>query len=119
MMTADTSRGTGGQFQSAPAFRFGRESASLGMAPGEWSVQWSLRRNCSLAPAQLLKFYFPGALLVKDARADATVDVVLGQQFTKVESSAAVQKAITTPVAVTTGNCKPAASSGSPKPSGS
>lgn len=33
-------------------FRFGRESASAG-----GSVQWLLKRNCSLAPRQLLAFY--------------------------------------------------------------
>ncbi len=45
---------------SQPAgFRFGRESSVSGAdvsAPG-WSVEWLLRRNCSLAPRQLLWFY--------------------------------------------------------------
>ena len=57
-MTTDTSRRAGGRSHSAPAFRFGRESAAaMGAASGEWSVQWFLQRNCSLAPTRLLKFY--------------------------------------------------------------
>ena len=44
------------------AFRFGREAAgSADDAPAPtgsaWSVQWDLRRNCSLAPSQMLWFY--------------------------------------------------------------
>lgn len=39
---------------AAPSFRFGRES---GDAAGEWKVEWTLKRNCSLAPRQLLGFY--------------------------------------------------------------
>ena len=35
-------------------FRFGRES---GVNESEWAVEWMLRRNCSLAPRQLLMFY--------------------------------------------------------------
>ena len=35
-------------------FRFGRESAAN---EPEWAVEWMLRRNCSLAPRQLLMFY--------------------------------------------------------------
>ena len=38
----------------AGGFRFGQESGS---AESEWSVEWMLRRNCSLAPRQLLMFY--------------------------------------------------------------
>ncbi len=34
--------------------RFGHESCG---AAGEWSVEWKLKRNCSLAPRQLLGFY--------------------------------------------------------------
>jgi uncharacterized membrane protein len=36
------------------ALRLGHESTGAG---GEWSVQWRLRRNCSLAPRQLLCCY--------------------------------------------------------------
>jgi len=45
------------------AFRFGRETpagrpAEPGAAePAQWSVEWVLRRNCSLAPRQMLWFY--------------------------------------------------------------
>ncbi|NUZ07041.1 DUF2244 domain-containing protein [Piscinibacter koreensis] len=40
-------------FAPAPApLRFGRESAS-----GDGSVEWLLKRNCSIAPRQLLMFY--------------------------------------------------------------
>ena len=35
-------------------FRFGQES---GVGPSDWSVEWTLKRNCSLAPRQLLMFY--------------------------------------------------------------
>ena len=41
-----------GQPASAARLRFGRESAA-----GEGSVQWLLKRNCSLAPRQLLASY--------------------------------------------------------------
>jgi uncharacterized membrane protein len=34
--------------------RFGHESSG---AAGEWSVEWKLKRNCSLAPRQLLGWY--------------------------------------------------------------
>lgn len=48
-------------FRIAPqpaGFRFGREKAAEGgEAAGQWSVEWLLRRNCSLAPRQLLWFY--------------------------------------------------------------
>jgi uncharacterized membrane protein len=46
-------------YRSAPApFRFGRESAA-----GAGSVQWLLKRNCSIAPRQLLAFYASFMLL--------------------------------------------------------
>jgi uncharacterized membrane protein len=35
--------------------RFGHESSG---AAGEWTVEWKLKRNCSLAPRQLLVWYF-------------------------------------------------------------
>lgn len=37
---------------AAPALRFGVESGS-----GEYAVQWLLKRNCSMAPRQLLAVY--------------------------------------------------------------
>jgi uncharacterized membrane protein len=40
--------------------RFGRESTLVGAddpAAGQWSVEWVLKRNCSLAPRHLLWFY--------------------------------------------------------------
>ena len=43
----------------ASGFRFGLESvpdAATGES-GEWSVVWQLKRNCSMAPRQLLWFY--------------------------------------------------------------
>ena len=46
-MSASTSPQPGG-------FRFGHES---GANESEWAVEWLLRRNCSLAPRQLLMFY--------------------------------------------------------------
>lgn len=43
-----------GRSPSPRAFRFGHES---GGTAGEWAVEWTLKRNCSLAPRQLLGFY--------------------------------------------------------------
>ena len=40
------------------SLRFGRESAS-----GDGSVEWLLKRNCSIAPRQLLAFYLSLCLL--------------------------------------------------------
>lgn len=57
-MAANTLASPQGQEGSAAAFRFGRESASDAVASGEWSVQWQLRRNCSMAPTQLLAICF-------------------------------------------------------------
>jgi len=36
------------------ALRFGHESSG---AAGEWSVEWKLKRNCSMAPRQLLVWF--------------------------------------------------------------
>jgi uncharacterized membrane protein len=43
---------------SAPRaeFRFGHESRGEG-GPAGWSIDWLLKRNCSMAPRQLLAFY--------------------------------------------------------------
>lgn len=43
-----------GLVPSSFAFRFGHESSG---AAGEWAFEWKLKRNCSLAPRQLLGFY--------------------------------------------------------------
>lgn len=53
--------------------------------------------------AALLAFYFPGAKLVNDGRTDASVDVVLGAQFSLVPSAAAIQTALAKPVPVVSG----------------
>ena len=37
-----------------PVFRFGHASSVAG---SEWAVEWKLKRNCSMAPRQLLGFY--------------------------------------------------------------
>jgi uncharacterized membrane protein len=37
--------------------RFGHESFADSRAPQEWSVRWQLKRNCSLAPRQLVLVY--------------------------------------------------------------
>lgn len=53
--------------------------------------------------AALLAYYFPGATLVTDTRADASVDVVLGAKFSIVPSAAAVEAALAKPVPVASG----------------
>jgi uncharacterized membrane protein len=53
-MSASSSPGVSGLVPSSLAFRFGHES---GGAAGEWAVEWTLKRNCSLAPRQLFGFY--------------------------------------------------------------
>jgi uncharacterized membrane protein len=42
-----------------PGLRFGRESTPSAAtdAAAQWSVEWLLKRNCSMAPRQLLWFY--------------------------------------------------------------
>jgi len=65
-----------------------------------------------LAAAQLMTYYVPGAVLVDDARTDATIDTVLGQAFTTVASQAEVDAALLAP--------SPSASGpGCPSPTGS
>jgi uncharacterized membrane protein len=58
---ADTAESAGGQAveasASAAVFRFGRVSVPPTQGSREWSVQWQLRRNCSMAPTQLLAIY--------------------------------------------------------------
>jgi uncharacterized membrane protein len=43
-----------GRAEASRRFRFGRES---GAAAGDWSVDWLLKRNCSMSPRQLLGVY--------------------------------------------------------------
>jgi LytR cell envelope-related transcriptional attenuator len=63
--------------------------------------------------AQLMRYYVTGAVLVQDARTDATVDVVLGQKFVAVAPQPKVDAALAKPTAVVTGpGCTP-----SPTPS--
>ena len=56
----EKSRATG-QSPSPPALRFGHESGGPG---GEWAVEWRLKRNCSMAPRQLLGFYSAACVLL-------------------------------------------------------
>lgn len=55
-MSPVTHTGSIGRPLQAAGFRFGHESAP---APGGegWSVEWTLRRNCSMAPRTLLTIY--------------------------------------------------------------
>ena len=54
----DASTSSGPSTAAAPWFRFGRESdLADGPTAGERMVTWQLRRNCSLAPRQLLAVY--------------------------------------------------------------
>ncbi len=52
-MSNPTHPGPIGRSAAPIALRFGRESG----AAGEVGIEWLLRRNCSLAPRQLLGFY--------------------------------------------------------------
>lgn len=60
-MSASKSPGPNGPAPAGQALRFGIE----GVPPvaGEPSVQWLLKRNCSMAPRQLLGFYLSLCLL--------------------------------------------------------
>jgi uncharacterized membrane protein len=60
-MSATKSPGPIGPTPTARALRFGFEAAP--QAAGEPSVQWVLKRNCSMAPRQLLGFYLSLCLL--------------------------------------------------------
>lgn len=48
---------------AARGLRFGHESFADSRAPQEWTVRWQLKRNCSLAPGQLLLCYLGICLL--------------------------------------------------------
>ena len=48
---------------SARGLRFGHESFADSRAPHEWTVRWQLKRNCSMAPHQLLLCYVGLCLL--------------------------------------------------------
>jgi uncharacterized membrane protein len=53
MISEPTDRLTG-LGSASPAWRFGREVARDG---GEWSMEWLLKRNCSMAPEQLFGLF--------------------------------------------------------------
>src|SRR5688572_18426749 len=53
-MSSTTPPGHPRSSPSSPPFRFGQPSSGEG---GEWAVEWKLKRNCSMAPRQLLGFY--------------------------------------------------------------
>jgi uncharacterized membrane protein len=47
-------------WRATPQYRglhFGRETSGLPGDAAQWSVEWVLKRNCSLAPRQMLWFY--------------------------------------------------------------
>jgi hypothetical protein len=50
-----------------------------------------------LSAATLMTYYIPGAVLVDDARTDATIDTVIGQAFTAIAEQSAVDAALLTP----------------------
>jgi uncharacterized membrane protein len=57
-MVANTTRSPGGHADSATALRFGRElSTDPASGAAATSVQWKLRRNCSMSPARMLTCY--------------------------------------------------------------
>jgi len=62
-----------------------------------------------LAAAQLVRFYVPGAVLVKDSRKDASVDLVVGAAFKGVAEQSAVDTALAKPVVVPGPGCPDAA----------
>lgn len=70
-----------------------------------------------LASAQLMAYYVAGAVLVKDARTDATIDVVLGQKFKAVTPQVKVDAALKKPTAVATGAGCTSPTAASTKPS--
>jgi uncharacterized membrane protein len=52
-----------GRQGAAQGLRFGQESSAAPGGQQEWSVRWLLKRNCSLAPRQLLLCYLGLCLL--------------------------------------------------------
>jgi hypothetical protein len=64
--------------------------------------------------AALLAYYVPGATLVNDGRADASVDVVLGAGFLAIPAPAAIQAALAKPVLVPGPGCHKASPVASP-----
>lgn len=60
-MSASTSPGPVGPLSAERPLRFGFESVP--QAPGGPALQWVLKRNCSMAPLQLLGFYLSLCLL--------------------------------------------------------
>jgi hypothetical protein len=69
-----------------------------------------------LDQARLLRYYVPGATLVKDDRTDATVDLVTGQKFTGIRSQAKVDEALASPAPRPSGNCPTPTRTPSTKP---
>lgn len=69
--------------------------------------------------AQLLAYYFPGALLVEDDRTDATVDVALGASFTEVPPQSEIDAALASPSPSPSGpGCSPSAIPATDEPTG-
>lgn len=81
--------------------------------------------TAGLSNAQLMKYYIAGAVLVQDARTDATIDVVLGAKFKTVTPQAKVDAALKKPTPVASGagcvsptpSTKPTTAAASPSPS--
>ncbi len=55
------------------------------------------------ANAELLAFYFPGAILVQDDRPKKTVDIALGNAFTEINGEAQIAAAMASPSASLSG----------------
>jgi uncharacterized membrane protein len=56
-MATITSARMSGRNSAAKGLRFGREAFVDSRAREDWSMRWQLKRNCSLAPRQLLLCY--------------------------------------------------------------
>jgi len=69
--------------------------------------------------AKLLRYYAPKAKLVQDKRTDATVDLVLGEQWKAVAPQKAVDAALAKPVASPGPGCPTPSKSAKPSKSGS
>lgn len=73
----------------------GFRSAGFGDAPANIPTAGELHYGTTGASsAHLLSFYLPGLKLVTIRRADATVDVVIGQAYRGLASTTAVQQAL-------------------------
>ena len=56
-MVSTTSAHSNGRPAATRGLRFGHESFADSRSAAQWSVRWQLKRNCSLAPRQLLLCY--------------------------------------------------------------